>query len=500
MKILLRILALLSLAFPISSQAAALITATVTVTNTAGTTNGQTITVNSDTRTWTNSVIVPATQILTNNTAAGCATNLFNAIADAPFLNLNLAMSGSTGVTLQTTPGGPMIVSLSPGWGTVVLTTNQLTSAVAVRVPLSVEYPTNQTNIASELAQGLESSTYSVSQGAPFGSNWVNLGQAQTIPGQKTLISPIVTNAWVRNSFIDSPNLTNGINRGNAFSSPGTNAVGSGEVFGWGAAGSTGADVFGHNSSATAGAALAVGPGNVVVGNNSVGVGSGLTVNGPNGSAFGAFAGTAGQNSSAFGEGALASVDFASAFGTQAFATGTNSSAFGEGAVAAYWNSTALGQGAATTGTNQTVIGNSAGWVWVPGGFQAGSISNANFAANANFPAGSDVAFGRFALSSLANGNNAGVVVGVNVYCYLSGPTGAFTINGIAGGRNGKTIILVNRTGQNMTIAHDSGVDPTSANRIYCLTGADKTVTGNSAAILIYDSILTRWIVLSFTQ
>lgn len=106
-----------------------LITATITVTNSAGTTNGQTITVNGDTRTWTNSVFVPASQILTNNSIGGCATNLFNQVADFPFLNLSLALSGTNGITLQTAPNGGLAVTLSAGWATFTLTTNTLTSA-----------------------------------------------------------------------------------------------------------------------------------------------------------------------------------------------------------------------------------------------------------------------------------------------------------------------------------------------------------------------------------
>src|SRR6266699_2298089 len=77
-----------------------IITATVTVTNVAGTTNGQTITVNGNTRTWTNSVSFPATQILTNNTIGGAATNLYNAAAAAPFINLSLGQL-TNGITLQ---------------------------------------------------------------------------------------------------------------------------------------------------------------------------------------------------------------------------------------------------------------------------------------------------------------------------------------------------------------------------------------------------------------
>src|SRR6185369_3767199 len=104
MKILRTLLFLVLLAVP--AKAIDLVTATITVTNTAGTTNGQTITVNGNVRTWTNSVVVPAAQILTNSTIGGAATNLFNQIAGNPYSGLALARSGTNGITLQTAPGG----------------------------------------------------------------------------------------------------------------------------------------------------------------------------------------------------------------------------------------------------------------------------------------------------------------------------------------------------------------------------------------------------------
>src|SRR5689334_10345607 len=88
-----------------------IITATITVTN-APTTNGQTLTVNANVRTWTNSVIVPGSQILTNASIGGSATNMFNAVSVTPFSGLTLAYSGSNGITLRTVPGGALAVTL----------------------------------------------------------------------------------------------------------------------------------------------------------------------------------------------------------------------------------------------------------------------------------------------------------------------------------------------------------------------------------------------------
>lgn len=112
----------------------------------------------------------------------------------------------------------------------------------------------------------------------------------------------------------------------------------------------------------------------------------------------------------------------------------------------------------------------------------------------------SDIAFRRYPITSLANGNNAGIVVGTNTFVEVSGPSGAFTINGMTGSpnRDGQLVVVVNQTGQDMTVAHQSGTDPTAANRIISLTGADRTTTGNGAATFFYSAATSRWILISF--
>ena len=101
-------------------------------------------------------------------------------------------------------------------------------------------------------------------------------------------------------------------------------------------------------------------------------------------------------------------------------------------------------------------------------------------------------------LNTLANGNNAAVNVGSYTNVKITaGPTGAFAICGITGGADGRLLILINTTGQNMTIAHQSGVDGTVANRIICPTGSDMATTGDGTAMLVYDSTDSRWYLVS---
>lgn len=109
--------------------------------------------------------------------------------------------------------------------------------------------------------------------------------------------------------------------------------------------------------------------------------------------------------------------------------------------------------------------------------------------------------FDRNDSTTLATGNNAAVDLGNRTFCRIaSGPGAAFTINGIANGGDGQWHIIYNATGFNMTIANDSGTDPTPANRIYTNTGADVSTTGNGCVTVIYDSSASRWIVTALQQ
>jgi hypothetical protein len=374
-----------------------------------------------------------ASQILTNSTIGGSATNMFNQISTYPFAGLSLAHSGTNGITLQTAPGGPLSVSLSAGWGTVVLTTNTLTSATVVRVPTSVEAAAVRTNVNSGLMAGLRdpSDTNQFYEIDFQVANLVGRTNAQDIPGIKQ-----ITNY---NNTLNGSNIT---------------GVGNSPIWLWNPSDNSVNLKFGST-----------GPG-----------GSTNTISGTPGGF--AFSGTWGGVT--FGSQCIFSADILlgdfSIIGTHAV---MNTNGF-------------FGTGSGITNLNGANI-------------TANTITQDQLTTNGmrilgtnTFPVGSDIAFGRYALSSLANGNNAAIVVGTNVFVEVSGPSGAFTINGIAGGRDGKEIKIYNNTGQNMTIAHESGVDPTAANRIRTMTDADRSTTGNGFVTLIYSGAASRWIEESF--
>lgn len=462
---------LVALALP-AAAATQIIKATISVTNTAGTTNGQTITINADTRTWTNAVYIAGSQIATNATPTGAATNLFNQLANYPVANTSLAWSSPTGILLTSYPGVVLTVAVSDGWGTVDYATNDLTSAAVLRLPITVEVAAQQTNLASLMVAALEKSTQAVSTAAIALSNHVNISAAQTITGAKTFASISGTAGAITNAALLNPTSTNGVNYGNAFMSPGSGV---------------GSEQYGISATATAGGAVALGAGAAASDTGAVAIGNDAAASGQNSVALGAGASTTSTNAIALG--GTARAPGSSALGQNSFVDATHT------------NSSAIGYSATTTAADQVMLGSAEISVVVNQNLSVGgSITGVKFANTNDFRAGSDVAFGRYAVGSLANGNNAAVTVGTNVFVEVSGPTGAFSINGINGApnRDGKLLILLNQTGQNMTIAHDSGVDPTAANRIYTMTGADRATTGNGAAMLIYSGAASRWILISF--
>ena len=94
---------------------------------------------------------------------------------------------------------------------------------------------------------------------------------------------------------------------------------------------------------------------------------------------------------------------------------------------------------------------------------------------------------------SAANGNNNDIAINSDVWVHITGPTGVFTITGIAGGVDGRRLYLYNAVAQDMTIANENA-SSTAANRITTLTGADVTLTGVSVTHFVYDGTDSRWI------
>lgn len=548
---------ILFLFLALSGKAADFIIATVTVTN-APTTNGQTITVNSSVRTWTNSVFTASTQILTNATIGGSATNLFNHLGAYGVGGISVARNGTNGVKLY--GYSPLTVSFSAGWGSVTYTTNVSTNNYTVTVPFSVIGSTNRHIIANLLIDDLNnySSTNQLNQNSNITAQLVGLTNTQTIGGIKTITngntlfangiisnanatnlsglsgkitgtltntagiisggtisnanltnisslsgsivgtlanaSGIISGGVISNSTLTNiaglsgtlgrltngtflnPVFTNGVNYGNAFSSPGATGNFS--------------EQFGSGAQATNDLATALGYAAFAWGTSSTAIGTGSSATNTSDTAVG-------QSARGWG-------GYSSAFGYDSQASGLRSLAVGASTMASNINSTALGYGATTTTSNQVVLGSSTvNYVYTPGRIEAvGGYTNAIIKGSNTVIGG--FAFTRLNNTSLANGANAAIDIGTNasekVYIKVSGPTAAFSLNGFANPRDGRIIYVQNSTGYALTVANDSGIEPVAAYRIYTGTGADIAYTNNPTLLtFVYDSSAARWILQTVT-
>jgi hypothetical protein len=106
---------------------------------------------------------------------------------------------------------------------------------------------------------------------------------------------------------------------------------------------------------------------------------------------------------------------------------------------------------------------------------------------------------GDFALrisSFTAGATNNNIVIGSSSFIRITGPGATFNINGIAGGVDGKMIILYNATSSDMYLNHQN-TGSIAANRIICSDLANALVKRSGCAVLIYSSTDSRWIVVS---
>lgn len=95
---------------------------------------------------------------------------------------------------------------------------------------------------------------------------------------------------------------------------------------------------------------------------------------------------------------------------------------------------------------------------------------------------------------TLVNGSNNNVVVPTNTnLAYVTGPTGSFNITGLAAGRDGQQLTIVNPVTQTMTVRHNSA-SSASSNRIVSQTGSDLvSAASRGSVIVIYSTLNTNW-------
>lgn len=78
----------------------------------------------------------------------------------------------------------------------------------------------------------------------------------------------------------------------------------------------------------------------------------------------------------------------------------------------------------------------------------------------------------------------------------ITGPINNFVITGIAGGTDGRHILLLNMTTSNMILSNEA-LGSLAINRINTLGGGpSENTSGQGAMELVYDGILARWLIL----
>lgn len=104
---------------------------------------------------------------------------------------------------------------------------------------------------------------------------------------------------------------------------------------------------------------------------------------------------------------------------------------------------------------------------------------------------------------TLNNGANDNVVIGNGFFFRIVGPTANFNVSGIAGGTDGRTIMLFwnETTGTRFTINNDNA-SSTAANRIWTCTNSDLQTgaIANSRGIfkMVYSGTDSRWVMVSY--
>lgn len=526
-----------------NARGASVVTATITVTNTAGV--GTNWIVNSVTRTWTNAAGTPPSSWITQGANVGAAaSNLYSHIIRYPYLSPYLipAFSSTNVIVLR----GSSISITTNNYFSVTYQTNTGTNLSVVQVPFpNVVGDTNRSNNAHWIVDGLNdyARTNRFNTNSPIITNLLVKGAQpyQEILGPvgfwgrfAVLSNFFATNGFTRNlTNIDSKS-SNHVNYGNAIRSEGTGGnslqVGSNAL-----ASATLSIAVGNNAAASAASSTAIGIGAIASGISSIAAGESALASNLNASAFGAASIAGGESATALGKEATAtglesvSVGYASvasgdlsivvgagagsayqsiSIGAAAGATAVGAIAIGTGTGASHSNSIAIGGAdhagnyTTTTTTNQFRIATANHTVSIPGQLIiSGSQSNTTF--KGTNIAGGSWSYPRADITSIANGNNIAVPIGTNRFVRLSGTvTASPAICGLVGaattgGTDGQDVRVFNDLGYVATFTQNTS-DPVAANRIETYDGADVNVANNGWVDLVYTASDSRWHVVNY--
>jgi hypothetical protein len=445
----------MAIALAFQAYAVDLITATVTVTNTPS--NGNTLTVNGSARTWKTSVVTASTDILIASGIGPTATNLYNQVAAYGFSGpLTLARSSTNAITLRGIPGQSMTLSSSGTWATITYATNTITDSYVFRVPFTTEALNAQTNIASLALVSLRDwATNSLTLTTAM-QNFADTKTSQTLSNKTLSTGTYVKAGTITNTAVEQ--ITLKYRSSSDIGADGYNGI-----------------YFTKNA----------GGDPWIIAPDSAGKPSLYNANATNPPVLAADYTPQPQN--------LLNLLIASnTYGGKAYAntwTGTNT-------FTRITNSTIVGSTLSQASSIDGYVSALTNGYWMSGGITNGTLTNTTIYGTHSM-VGSQ-AYTRTSHTSLASGNNSAIDFGTGTYAVISsGPSAAFAIAGVANGANGRVYIIHNATSYTMSVLNDSGVDPTAGNRIYTNTGTDVSFSGASTIVIIYDSTLSRWVLVS---
>lgn len=482
------------------------VVATVTVTNVSGTTNGQTISYSTDTRTHTNNPTSnPQKFIQTTNSIGAVTTNLALHFVRAKFPDgVTLSGTGTNSITFLSQVNSNLTISVSPGWATVSYTTNLYTNMVPVRSPIKNEpSSTTASNVIDGIVDALPWSTISVPEFIAAFSNYISLSATQTF-GNKTLTNTAhkggsMTNAEVRGILIiyhAGETNGSGINFGQHRLISG--ASGNAQLIqasdGNAAEPNDPADIITYYWGnliypSLGGTNVWQGP-NTWFGSNWFRGGLRGTnadfVNGTLTNLAGAFSGLTATNLTGLG-GYLSNL-----FGNSITLSNApvihvlNLQGFGGYLSNIFLQSITISNAASING----IIGLLTGGSWSNATINGLSASNSVWSGT-NVVTG-DISYPWFDLTSIGAGNNIAVPLGTNTFVALSGNGGAAALCGFAGLRNGKPVKLLNRSGFAMSLVQTT-IDPVPANRIVGNIAGDLAFNPGEWVDIVWDNAAARW-------
>lgn len=491
----------------------------ITITGTPA--NNDTLVINGSTRTWKTSVTDATTQLAIGGAIGANTTNLYNHARQHGFTTIVPTLSGTNAVVFVAAPGQSLTYSQVGSWGTGVLTTNSAVRQYPLNLP-STAIPAVTTGTDPNRAQYVQWLIEAL-------NNYYSTNKLTT-PYAGVTDGAILSNAIVRASVLQWMTITNNYAGGTSstngfiFQASGdgghTNAyMLVGDAFGW----PTVHDMAGGsplvypedvNGLITYQFTEATYP--------RLGNGAGPGVEQNNWNALNNFYSIVATNATIQAgliTAVLTNANLTNVYlGIMKNGVITNTTLTNVTLGGSAWLTNSMLTNSTVHATNGTLAGVTLTNAQVNA--TSGLLNSVNLTNAASFNSGAtnlsltnaqsylnlnlvgDLATQRFDLTTLANGVNAGIDCATNSFVYIgSGPSAAFSIEGIINGRNGRHLEIWNATGQNMTIACEGGAtgnDPTPANRIITCTGADIVTVGNGCVTLKYQSAIQRWVVTSF--